>query len=262
MVEVGEIMKKRFIIIVVIALVCITIFVLLNKTTNTANDVDSIQKYVTSYVDGKFLNKNVTKKDLKGYTGEDLLAGLIFYGKDSYTRLRISDDLIKKNKLESYSSLQNKYASNVEEKLLSNFVYGYNNYTEKDGVSSLEIEYRTFYYNFYVSDLVYLTDKILVKNGNNTEKIDYSSPIRYKAKVMAMKVLDSHLDDYVNSSESRIFTIDFKNGMPEEGEMFSLYLNLGGNLYNQWEDRESTLNLYLDKAISSGVLNKNNILKI
>ena len=127
MVEVGEIVKKRFIITVIIALVCSMIFVLLNKTTNMANNVDSIQKYVTSYVDGKFLNKNVTKKDLKGYTGEDLLASMIFYGKDSYTRLRISDDLIKKNKLESYSSLQNKYASNVEEKLLSNFVYGYNN---------------------------------------------------------------------------------------------------------------------------------------
>ena len=94
---------------------------------------------------------------------------------------------------------------------------------------------------------------------------------KYKAKVIAMKLLDSYLDEYIYNGDSKVISITFNsiNDDKTKNSLIQYLIDLAG--YNNREDekintmennRKTRIAEYINTAISNGTLNKNDILKM
>ena len=92
----------------------------------------------------------------------------------------------------------------------------------------------------------------------------------YKAKVISMKILDQHLDVYSNKDETEKLILYFdENDKIKENEYLSLYFNLIGATSDKSkeateknEDKTKRIRKYIDDAVASGYISKEDIKNI
>ena len=110
-----------------------------------------------------------------------------------------------------------------------------------------------------------LTQNYPFENAENQEINNY------KAKVIAMKLLDSHLNDYISDSEARTIAIFFENIDDEEtkNSLSQYIIDLSGyasgsdeRINNMEVNRTQRMQEYINSATNDGTLDKNDILKI
>ena len=86
-----------------------------------------------------------------------------------------------------------------------------------------------------------------------------------------MKLLDSHLDDYISDRESKTIAIFFKdiNSQETKDSLYQYLFDLSGyatgldeRINNMEVNRMERMQEYINNALNSGLLNKEDILKL
>lgn len=224
-------------------------------------------KYVDDIVQDVFFNKNVSIEKLENTLQQPMINEVTFIGKDSALRYRPDISVIKAYGLQRYIEEQNKYSEKVENLALENIEY------EVDKVNDKSIDYKIkpWYIYKYSYDLTILKELIMEDAGfeitdKNAFKEEYEVN-EFKARVVALKILDKHLEDYDNNDEILDLRFIFNGKRAAENELLSLYYNLEGvtsknspnKMTEQERDKETKkMKKYLEESQSNGLYNKKN----
>jgi len=267
--------KKLSLIMIICGLVCIGIAIFLimkpsDHEQNDSNKIEEIPKELTHKEEVEqilinyFLSKETSSDKIKSIMGDKfILNNYIVLGKDSYLRSVPGTT----DELKEYISIQEKYATNVEEKYLTG-----TSYTIEEQGENLIFHIKPWYFALYSSDLSHLANKLLeMTNFNfNLMETDYEQyeVYVYKAKVKAMMIMDSYLENYQNQDEVIDFIFYYNDDTPAENQYFSLYLNLVGDTSKsmQMDSEYQTLqderiNQYIVNAQKQGIITEDNILE-
>ena len=239
-------------IILVVVISVITILVLgikANKdgsTLSIKDRVDKVNKLVIAGVSKEELNK-VIKSD-------KLDSNYLLTGEDCYFRLKPSDEIIKNNNLANYSKIQNTLANKVEKLVSEELEIQMNDdkYIRKENNAKVYSgTLKAFYLTQYLVDLKNLEEKIYAEYSIE----DNNEILRYKSKVMAMRILDEHLGEYKNLDQYSGFNIYVYEDDSKTADSIANYLNMlqGVNYSNETvtnleKTREERLTSYLEDA--------------
>ncbi len=255
--------KKALLIIILIVVGTIAIGLSLSFLPNNNQEKDNLshKETVINTIEKEFYSSKNTVKDLEEITKKPMISQDVFMGKGSALRLKPDNKVMTRYDLSKYESVINKYAPIVEKRFLKN-----TKYTVKENESgNLEFKIKPWYFYNYSSDLSYLTDKILDEANFDMNKIytDEFFSSEYKARSIAIKIMNDHLDNYDNKDETVDFTFFYENGKPTDIEYFSLYLNLcGATTKNSamketsfTAEQETRVTKYLKEAEKKGLIN-------
>ena len=176
-------------------------------------------------------------------------------------RTRLDDKTIKDNNLDNYVIIQDELATNVEKKIQSNFDYSISNVIEEDDYTQYSVLLKSYYQIAYLLDLEELQKQLLVKSAQEDNEVN-----NYKAKVIALKILDKRLDDYVNKDENCMANLyRYQNDEERNNSSLLSYINLlqGLNYNNEKIFTENQLNItermntYINEAIENKLINEN-----
>jgi len=251
--------------IIVLILFILIILFLLPQQKKSNNNIDK-EKLVTDVIENVFYNSSSTKEDIQRTIGSDIPYSDLFLSKDSYLRDKPSSAIIKSEKLDKYVKLQNKCAENVEKRIKENTSYKITNKTE----NKISLEVIPWYYSQYTSDVKYLKNKIYTYTNYTFDENDLDTKqyevIEYKARVIAMNIIDSNLDTYDNTTnETRNLSLTYNGSQPEKFDYFTLYLVLGGSTAEKGpslDKQDERINMYINNAIDNKIFNKNKPLDI
>ena len=218
----------------------------------------SSEKAVRSLMD-----TSMTPQKLKKLYGVNMGSDAILVGKNSI--LREKSDLEKT--LTNYSKAQDYYAKKVEKKIQDTFSYRFGDYLVADEGANViqKLYFKSYYLELYIMDLNLLQDMLLNRVGFSIYNIendltDDDLKLMYKAKVKAMELLDSHLDNYVNTTEEieydLIYSVEDKNNLGPL-DYYSLVSNVSGIMYSVLTDItvEGSANYVLQQTRVSGYMN-------
>lgn len=255
---------RRIIVIVVLILVLIALvlgfyFYFNNDSDVTLESGQDVKNYIekvnTLVLDG--VHGDRLQKKLNFEVDDEL----VMVGEASYQRSKPSNDIIKEYNLNEYVQEAKTLADTLEEKIKDNFNVEIKDQS-KDGeylVSS--VNYRTFYYYAYISDLKGLQSEILSKIGitySDSEDLDDETIAnQYKAKVKAMQILNKHLDTYVNDDETLNFDLYLEAGKSSENSdqiTWYLYNILGYNYVSFDAYDQSRVEEYAKEISNKNVL--------
>lgn len=252
--------KRIIIICVVITLVIVGIlsFFLLTKTSNKVTE-QNLEKLETKTINNiaTLEDENITQSKFEKILGKETHNIHIVAGQDSYLRNKLSNKLIKKYNLQNYVKLQKELADKVEEKYLSNLTYEVISSDVEDNKVCQTIEITTYYYALYLNDLLDLVSEMTEGTIEDAEQNEKDAVDYYKMQVLAMKVLDNHLDDYENTTNEISTTkICYTDGKTDSDEMLGLIAALNGENYNNFDyskqenidASKARLNKYLEEA--------------
>lgn len=241
-------MKQRKVIIIVfiIAIVLIiggcSLYILQSgsnkkgKEANKAMSSEEARQYVEKLTD--LIINGGTKEELTtALCSDEILDTYIMTGEDMYLLQRPDDTTIKKYSLQQYVTISKELATRLEEKIQNNFEYIIDDITNNNGFTSVQITYKTYYYNAYINDLSAIQNQLLTLAGYDLEKNVDSEQLKvdiYKAKIKAASILDNYLDKYVNSNETNTTFVSFisKNTEESSNEFISYLINLNGFTYD------------------------------
>lgn len=218
----------------------------------------SSEKAVRSLMD-----TSMTPQKLKKLYGVNMGSDAILVGKNSI--LREKSDLEKT--LTNYSKAQDYYAKKVEKKIQDTFSYRFGDYLVADEGANViqKLYFKSYYLELYIMDLNLLQDMLLNQIGFSVYNIEHDLTdddlkLMYKAKVKAMELLDSHLDNYVNTTEEieydLIYSVEDKNKLGPL-DYYSLVSNVSGIMYSVLTDItvEGSANYVLQQTRVSGYMN-------
>ena len=128
-----------------------------------------------------------------------------------------------------------------------------------------KLYFKSYYLELYIMDLNLLQDMLLNQIGFSVYNIEHDLTdddlkLMYKAKVKAMELLDSHLDNYVNTTEEieydLIYSVEDKNKLGPL-DYYSLVSNVSGIMYSVLTDItvEGSANYVLQQTRVSGYMN-------
>ncbi len=259
-------MKKKLIIIIpiVVILLAIILIFLLNSLKEKPNPDKS--KVVEDVIQNVFYNDSITISDLKKELQSAMPSEEVFLGKDSVIRKKPSDELIKRNNLKAYESIQNKYYKNVEKKFKENASYKIVASDDK----KVSIDVIPWYYSQYASDLSKLTYKLLNYANYEVTEDNYGSKEyevnEYKARVIAMRIMNRHLDEYDNNTKEVLkCEVEFTGDKPGEFDYYTVYLMLEGITAEKApskDEQAERINQYIEDAKQAGIFNENTPYKI
>ena len=256
--------NKKKIIIIGIAIVLLIIGIVLVVINNNSNNMKKTLEKVNSLA-----LKGATKNELsKIFKTDELQSDYMLTGPDCYMRLKPTDVKIKKYNLNNYVKTQDSLSKTVEKSIEENFFTLISDKTRKENNATVYSGVvRTFYQLEYLQDLKELQNLILNEYKDNNkvnEEVD-----SYKAKVVAMKILDKKLDNYKNKDEYSGFNIYVYEDDNKTGSSFVSYMNMlqGINYHNDEvnkleETRQDRIKDYLEEAKDNNTVNKGNLLEI
>lgn len=236
-------MRKKALIIIAIIIVILIIGIVLfinhpkdsdNKTKKTTEEV------ATEKVDDftkTIISDDITKEKLSKMTGAEIFSEDIMLGKETYLREKPK---VAKEKIQEYINAGDKYATNVENQIKENFDYNIEKtITSMDKIATVSVKFKSYYYSWYLAELELIKDKILnhigysPKTGFDGNLDEESAATLYKAKIKAMEILDSHLNDYINKDEYMTFDIRYIPNNKEENKnwIMQYYSCLKGDYY-------------------------------
>lgn len=269
--------KKIIILLIILTLIGAIIFINLKsdkkqlkktKEEEMSEKVEEFTKAVTS--------DKITKEEFTKITGAKIFKEDIMLGKETFLREKPP---INEEKIKKYIKAQDKYATNVENKIKENFEYKIEKtITSVDHVIVTTVKFKSYYYSWYLLELMQTQEKLLKQiyykaetgfDGNLTEQ---SKIIEYKSKIKAMEILDSRLDDYQNKDEYMTFDIKYteKDRNESKNSIMQYYSSLKGdyypnaNVYTEEFQKKSISRVekIIEKAKQDGIINPNNPLKL
>ena len=218
----------------------------------------------------ELLSKKSSRASYVEYIGINEFSNTsIITGKDSFIREKPNSEEIETHRLEEYVKIQDELATNVEKKIISNLEYKVGDIADiEEDVLIYHVKLKTYYEIEYQLDLIELRDKLLEEYRNKNENIN-EEIAEYKAKVLAMKLLNDKLKNYENSNEYCVANIYYYKDSYKTSKSLVSYLNAlqGSNYNNDVIDtltltREDRINDYIKDAKTYGVINSNNILEL
>ena len=230
------------------------------------------EKYVDKIVEEVFLNKNISIEQLENTLQQPMINEVTFIGKDSALRYRPNQKIIKANELQKYIEAQDKYSEKVENIAIENISYK----IDKINKNSINYKIRPWYIYKYSYDLNILKELIMKDakfeiSEKNVFKEEYEVN-EFKARVVALKILDNHLEDYDNKDNEILeLKFIFNGKRAAENELLSLYYNMEGvtskyspNKMNEeaLKKEKEKMKEYLKESQINGEYNSKNPYKI
>lgn len=232
-------------------------------STSSPMSLEERTKQTSEKAVHSLMDTSMTPQKLKRLYGVDMGSEAILVGKNSI--LREKSDLEKK--LTDYSKAQDYYAKRVEKKVQDTFTYRLGDYLVADEGANViqKLYFKSYYLELYLMDLNLLQDMLLNQIGFSVYNIEHDLTdddlkLMYKAKVKAMELLDSHLDNYVNTTEEieydLIYSVEDKNKLGPL-DYYSLVSNVSGIMYSVLTDItvEGSANYVLQQTRVSGYMN-------
>lgn len=238
-----------------------------NDESNEETTESKHTKEVKENIENIFLNDDTSSDKIEEITGKEVRFDYVVLGSDSYLRSRPTSEVIASEKLDDYVTKQDEYAKKVEKNYRDNTKYVIVEGDDKN----LNFQVTPWYFALYSSDLSSLKNKLLEMANVDLSLIDtdYSkySIYEYKARVKAMIILDSYLNNYKNENENIDFVFYYENDKPAPDQYLNLYYNLIGSTSKYMTNNEEQLkvqvtrvNDYLNQAIENGLIDKNDVL--
>ncbi len=254
---------KNKIIITLIFIIIIAIILLIAFWPKKQEE-NYTKKEIVEKVSNGFIN-GISKEKLEKLMNQDIADKTMITGNDAYLLTKPSQNKIDQYNLNEYVQKNQTYFSNLEKKIKENYSWEFDGEAEANQ-SSYIINVKSYSYGTYLSDLEEMVNQLMIRVSDNTPK-DIN---KYKAKVIAMKILNSHLDEYI-CNEVKTILIDFTNINSDEtkNSLMQYLVDLAG--YNNLQDeninameqnRQTRITEYIDNAINNKTLDKNDILKI
>lgn len=264
-------MKNKIKLIIILLIIVITIvinvviFLLLG---NEKTDTKSYTKKEIVERISKGIKNGISKKELEELMNQEVMDTTMMTGEDAYLLQTPNEKIIDKDNLDSYVKENKKYFANLEKKIKENYSWEFDGEAEENQ-DTYFVNVKTYQYGVYLTDVEEIVN-ILTQNYpfENAEDQEVNN---YKAKVIAMKLLDSHLDDYISNSEPRTIAIfftsidsqDTKDSLSQYVIDLSGYASGSDDRINNMEiNRTQRMQEYINSAINNGILDKNDILKI
>ncbi len=266
-----KLMKKKKIVIIsliviVIIITGIVLWLFMNNQNNTETQAYTKKEIIELISDG-FAN-GISKNELEELIDQEISDKTMMTGEDAYLLQTPEDSLIEKYDLTDYVSSNEEYFERLETKIKENYFWEFDGENEANQ-DIYFVTLKTYQYGVYLSDLEEMVSLLTLEypfeNGEDQEINNY------KARVIAMKLLDSHLDDYISSSDSYTIAIFFTD-IDDEDTQASLaqylmdlsgYSNSQDETINNMEiNRTQRMQEYIEQAISDGTLNEEDILQI
>ena len=228
-------MKKNIYILIIVIIVGLIITVLINS--NKATKINSLDekklKEKTENIAEEITDNDFTYDKFTSIVGKNVPNVNIAVGPNSYLRNKPEDKLIKKYKLEKYTEIQEKLVQNVEKKYLDSLNYEVTSTKGNNHEYCQNVKITSYYYSLYLYDFINITNGLLNKDLEDIATSEKTQIEYYKSHVTALKVLDSHLDDYENTTNESIEKeICFVNGqISSKDEALGFILALQGENY-------------------------------
>lgn len=241
-------MKKSFLSTILLTIgICLIVIgimtasLLIEKKEET-NDTLSEQE-ASEYIDKitKAMIDGTSKKELSKLlylSEEEMIDSDIMSGKDMYLRQIPSKDILKGEDISLYQETADILADNLERKIQKNLEYNIEGIADGGNYWGVLVSYRSYYYHAYLRDLSMIESYLVSLAGyhtdaTGTEVTDGYQLASYKARIKAAQILDSHLDDYVNTEETNKTYVNFNNKKAENSkDSFNSYMmNIVGYAY-------------------------------
>lgn len=240
--------------IILVAVIAVITILVLGIKSNKSGSTLSIKERVNKV--NKLVIAGVSKEELNKVIKSDKLdSNYLLTGEDCYFRLKPSNEIIKNNNLANYSKIQNTLATKVEKLVSEELEIQMNDdkYIRKENNAKVYSgTLKSFYLTQYLVDLKNLEEKVYAEYSieDNDNEI-----LRYKSKVMAMRILDEHLGEYKNLDQYSGFNIYVYEDDSKTADSIVSYLNMlqGVNYSNETvtnleKTREERLTSYLEDA--------------
>lgn len=236
--------KKLTLIIVLVLVIIMIIFMLLPKKEISDVKQPTKEELATKEIKS-FTNKTFDDgfnlKELEKKFGSETFSDDILIGEESF--LREKPAVVRIN-VDDYLEAQDKYASRVEKQIKDNFDYKMEEtVTSVEGIVCVTVLFKSYYYIWYLDELRALQTQLLQMSNYKPvatfdgRSSDETNAVVYKAKIKAMEILDSYLNDYKNENEYFISTIKYdpKSQQNTNDSIRQYYSNLGGLSYPSLE---------------------------
>lgn len=259
-------MKKKYkiiigVIIVILILAIVLMFALWPKKQEKGYTKKEIIELISKgFVDGD------SKEELEGLMNQQIADKTMMSGDDAYLLKMPSQDNIDKYKLTNYVTNNKTYFDNLMKKVKENYEWKFDG-EAKGNQETYFMSIKTYRYGVYLSDLEEMINQLMTRVSNSDPK-DVNE---YKAKVIAMKLLNSHLDEYIYNGDAKNVAITFTDIKSDEtkNSLIQYLLDLAGysnqtdeNINTMIQNRQTRIQEYIDDAINNGTLNENDILEL
>ena len=126
---------------------------------------------------------------------------------------------------------------------------------------------KVYNYGIYLSDIEEMQNQLLKLSSNN---IGNKVVSEYKSKVIAMKLLNTRLDDYFNDGEEKTVVITFTN-IDDDGTKNSLmqylldlagYTNMTEKILEMNNNRETRIAECIQEAFENNIIDQKDILEL
>ena len=254
-------MKKKIIIGLIVTLIVVVVAFFPNKKTE-----EQLTKKETIEQISKGFGNGISKKELEKLMNQKIEGKTMMTGKEAYLLKTPNDELIKKYNLDNYVKQNKTYFNKLETKIKENYSWEFEGEVQENQDAYFMLV-KVYNYGIYLSDLETLQNKLLENKSAKEEK----EVNEYKAKVIAMKLLDSHLDDYLNNGEAKNIAITCANLNSDEtkNSLMQYLIDLAGytnekdeTIANMVQNRDSRMQNLIDEAIRNNVLEENDLLKL
>lgn len=274
------VMKKKKIMIIsaVVLVIIVASFLVLRFTRKNMNKPkpekketvlveaqleDNIRRFANGAVSSKQTLKSL--RDLTNNPYIDISHAM--YGKDSTTNTKVDKDLKGSTDLSAYEKVQDKLVKKLEDKMAASYSYEYvtDFIYESPQVATRKVRLQSYLFCYYYNDVSYFLGYLLSKSGyDGTETEKEYLIAEYKAKIKAMQVLDSHLDDYVSDEVYEMELIYEVVDDKMRCTNCEKYLEYVKGFYSSriQDYPEERMEQFLNEGIEKGILKKNNLLAI
>lgn len=275
-------MKNKKIIVVIIGLIILLIilivpFIIFSNKKENVNNQSITQEQMEEKIDIINDNMNSRNPDLDKVSeevGYEVDGTWTFLGSDSLYEFKLPENVKGNQNFKEYENAQEKYLTNMDKLINENFDYEIikHEVTEYSVIDTIRV--KSFYGILYSLDQNTLMSEILKMAGYNPDEMINNNEWQiayYKAKIKSMQILNENINFYGNKDEYLTFELIYD--ITDDGlvcyncnNYFELLKASGSSKVDMsseesmnefYEEQNKRIQNYLNKALESGMLDKN-----